>query len=66
MTSKSLDVLMAEFEHIKTDVKEVKDTLKAFIDKADEKYASKEEHKMNLDKINRIENAIIVLLMVIG
>ena len=61
MAPKSVDVLMAEFEHVKEAVNEIKTDLKDFIKSADAKYSTKEEHKNNSEKIARIENAILWL-----
>ena len=61
MAPKSVDVLMAEFEHVKEAVNEIKTDLKDFIKSADSKYSTKEEHKNNSEKIARIESAILWL-----
>ncbi len=61
MAPKSIEVVMAELEHMKNSVNEIKTDLKDFIKSADSKYATKDDHKNSSEKIARIENAILWL-----
>lgn len=62
--------LQTDISYIKNDVSDIKETVKGFIEKADCTYATKEEHKTQTQKIeklealvNRIMWAVIVALI---
>ena len=74
--SKSIEVIMVEMNHLKEDVSEMKKTLKEdtaeikwivkeFIASADSKYATKDEHKANLERISRIDSLLWKMLWLI-
>ena len=53
--AKSNEVLITEMNYMKEEMKEIKTTLKEFISSADNKYATKEQHIANLERITKIE-----------
>lgn len=61
MAGKSNEVLVTEINYMKEEMKEIKSTLKEFIATADNKYATKEEHKANLERIAKIESILYKL-----
>ena len=50
-TSKSNEVLVTELNYMKEEMKEIKTALKDFVSSADSKYATKDEHRANLERI---------------